>query len=78
MIVVLDALDIVLAEIAASLHLDKFEIDLAWIFQTVPGAARYVDRFVLVQHPHAVADGHPRRAAHDHPMLGTMMMQLQR
>ena len=42
MIVVLDSLDIVFAEIAAGLHFDKFEIDLAGIFQTVRGAARHV------------------------------------
>ena len=48
MIIVLDSLDIVLAEVAAGLHFDEFEIDLAGIFQAVPGAARHVDRFIFV------------------------------
>ncbi len=78
MIVVLDAFDIVLAEIAPGLHLDQFKIDLAGILQAVPGAARHIDRFVFVQHLHLVADRHPRRAANDDPMLGPVMVQLQR
>ena len=56
MIVVLDPHDIVFAEIAAGRHLDGPEIDLAGIFQTMRDAARRVNRFVLVQHLHLVAD----------------------
>jgi hypothetical protein len=41
-IVVLDAHDVVLAEIAAGLHLDQLQVDLARIFQPVPGTARNV------------------------------------
>ena len=33
MIIVLDPHDVVLAEIAAGLHLDQFQIDLAGIFE---------------------------------------------
>ena len=55
MIIVLDPLDIVLAEIAAGLHFDKLEVDLAGIFQAMPGTNRHVNRFILVRHAHAVA-----------------------
>ena len=47
-IIILDADDVVLAEIAAGLHLDQLQQDLAGIFQPVDGADRDVDRFVLV------------------------------
>ena len=78
-IIVLDADDIIFAEIAAGLHLDQFEIDLAGIFQPMPDADRHIDRIrfhaaILL----SVADRHPRRAAHHDPVLGAMMMQLQR
>ena len=43
-IVILDADDIVLAEIAAGLHLDQLEVDLAGIFKAVLRAARHIDR----------------------------------
>jgi hypothetical protein len=48
LIIVLDADDVVLAEIAAGLDLDQLQYDLAGIFQPVDGADRDVDRFVLV------------------------------
>jgi hypothetical protein len=63
-IVVLDRHDIVLAEIAAGLHLDRLEIDLAGIFQTMRGAARRVNQFVLATASALVADRHPRSTAH--------------
>jgi hypothetical protein len=48
LVVILDADDIVLAEIAAGLNLDQFQQYLARIFQPVDGADRDIDRFVLV------------------------------
>ena len=45
MIVVLNALDVVFAEIASGLHLDQFQIDLAGILKTVIGADQHIDRF---------------------------------
>ena len=47
-VIVLDADDVVLAEIAAGLHLDQFEQDLAGIFQPVHRAHRDIDQLVLV------------------------------
>ena len=40
MIFVFDAHDIILSEIAAGLDLNKHQIDLAGIFEAVPGGAR--------------------------------------
>jgi hypothetical protein len=60
-IVVLDPLDIGFAEAAAGLHFDKLESDLAGIFQTMRGAARHLDRYILVQHLQLVADRTPAR-----------------
>jgi hypothetical protein len=62
-IVVLEAHDVILAEIAAGLDLDQFEVDLARIFEAMPGAAGHVDRLVLVQESDIVANCHPRGAA---------------
>jgi hypothetical protein len=49
-IIVLDADDIVLPEIAAGLNLDQLKHDLAGIFQPVHRAGRDIDRFI---HSHA-------------------------
>src|SRR5580658_3673457 len=78
MIIVLEANDVIFAKITTGLHLDELEIDLSGVFQTVTGAARHVDRFVLVQYLYLVADRHSRGAAHYHPMLGAMVVHLQR
>jgi hypothetical protein len=43
MIIVLNALDIVLAQIASGLHLDQFQIDLTRIFEAVVGANRHIE-----------------------------------
>src|SRR5262249_37228234 len=47
--------DVVLAEIAAGLHLDKLQRDLAGIGKTMNRADRYVDRLVLLDHALRVA-----------------------
>jgi hypothetical protein len=44
----------------------------------MPGVAWHVDRLVLVQESDVVADCHPRGAAHDYPVLGAVVMHLQR
>src|SRR5277367_5226867 len=78
MIVVLDAHDVVLAQIAAGLNLDQLELDFSRIFKAMLGTDRNLDRLVLVDDFNLVADRHPRRAADHDPMLGAMMMGLQR
>ena len=49
---VVEAHDVVLAEIAADLHLDQFERDLAGIGEPMNAADRDVDRFVFVHAAH--------------------------
>src|SRR6185436_3871977 len=78
LVVVLDADDVVLAEIAAGLDFDQFELDLAGILQPVHRADRDVDRFVLVHGLDQFVDGHLCRSAHHDPVLGTVVMLLQR
>src|ERR1700683_109189 len=69
-IIALDAHDIVLAEVAAGLHLDQLKIDLARIFQAVSGTARNIGRFIFMQDLGVVADGDARGATHHDPVLG--------
>ena len=76
-IIVLDPLNIVFAEIASRLHLDEFEIDLSGVLQAVARADWHVDRFIFMHHLNLVANRRPRGATHDNPMLGSVVMQLQ-
>src|SRR5436309_5651767 len=78
LIVILDADDVILAEITSGLNLDQLQQNLAWIFQPVSGADRDVNRFVLVHGLDQFVDGHARRASHHDPVLGAMVMLLQR
>src|SRR5579883_1070304 len=45
---IVEAYDVVLAEVAAGLHLDQLQIDLARICQAVEAADRQIDRLVLM------------------------------
>src|ERR1700690_771614 len=78
LVIVLDADDIPLAEIAPGLNLDQFQEDLARIFQPMDGADRDIDRFVLVHDLDGLVDRHARSAPHHDPMLGAMVLLLQR
>src|SRR5713226_1716155 len=77
-IVILDPDDVVLAEIAAGLDLDQLQIDLAGIFEAVRRSDRDEDRFVLVDDLRLLPDDDPGGAADHDPVLGTMVMELQR
>ena len=77
-VAVLEADDVVFAEIAARLHLDQVQRDLAGILQPVRGAERDVGRLVLGQHHLLVAAADFGGALHDDPMLGAVMVHLQR
>src|SRR4051812_29902628 len=74
---VLDADDVVFAEITARLHLDDLDIDLAGILEPVDGADRNVDGFVLVQCLDRSGDRDRGRAGHDDPMFRSVMVLLQ-
>jgi hypothetical protein len=67
------------AQIAAGLHFYQFEIDLAWIFQPVLGAHRGCtsihSRCTILVSPPTVTRPVP---LHYKPMLGAVMMELQR
>src|SRR5258708_4179340 len=78
LVVILDTDDVVFAEIAAGLHFDQFEQNLAGVFQPVGGADRDVDRLVLVDDLDEIIDRYPRRTANHDPVLGTVVMHLQR
>src|SRR6267142_6398708 len=78
LVIVLDANDIVLAEIAAGLDFDQLQRNLARIFHPVSRADRNIDRFVLMYGLDEFIDGHARRATHHDPVLGAMVMLLQR
>src|SRR6266481_3490671 len=78
LVIVLDANDVVLAEIAAGLDFDQLQRNLAWIFHPMGRADRNIDRFVLMYGLDEFIDGHARRAAHHDPVLGAMVMLLQR
>src|SRR5271167_1911185 len=75
---VIDADDIVLAEVAAGLHLDQLEIDLARIGQPVFATNGQIDRLVLVRELDFAIDRHFGRAAHHNPVFGAVIVLLQR
>src|SRR5580704_16138786 len=74
---VVDSDDVILAEIASGLNLDQLQVDLAWIGEPVRRANRQVDRFVLVDERHFVIKRDLGGAAHDHPVLGAVVVLLQ-
>src|SRR6267378_1887778 len=69
--------EVVLPEIAAGLHLDQMQRDLARVFEPMGGAERDVGRLVLGQHHLFVAAADLGRPLDDDPMFGAVMMQLQ-
>jgi hypothetical protein len=75
---VFESNDVILAEVAARLHLDDFERDLSGVLQAVFDAERDVGRLVLAEQDDLLAARHPGRAAHHDPVLGAMMVHLQR
>jgi len=78
LIVILDADDVVLAEIAAGLT----SISSSWILpgfsKPVHRADRDIDRFVFVHGLDQFMTGDARGAPHHDPVLGAVMMLLQR
>src|SRR3569833_3314642 len=74
---ILEADDVVLAEVGAGLHLDDLERQLARIREAVRLAERDVGALVLGQDHLAVAAGDLRGALHDDPVLGAMVVHLQ-
>src|SRR5262247_1628113 len=75
---VVEAHDVVLAEIAADLHFDQFEWDLARIGKPMNVADRDIDGFVFVHAAHVIAERDLGRSLDHDPMLGAMEVLLQR
>ena len=78
LVAVLEAHDVVLAEVAARLHLDELERQLARVLQPVLRPDRDVRRFVLRQEELVLAARDPRRAGDHDPVLGAVVVHLQR
>src|SRR5690606_31433758 len=60
------------------LDLDQVDRLVRAVLQTVDRSHRDVCRLVLMQLEYFLATGHRSGAAHDHPVLGTMSVLLQR
>src|SRR5690606_32292638 len=70
--------DVVLARVAAHLNLDQFKRDPARIGESVHGPDRDVDRLVLMHEGHSLIHGHLGGSLHDNPVLGPVMVLLER
>src|SRR5215467_14758691 len=77
-VTVLEAHDVVLAEVRPRLHLDDLEHDGARILDAVLHADRDVGRLVLLEEKHLLTTGDARSSRDHHPMLGAVMMHLER
>ena len=67
-IAILEADDVVLAEIAAGLHLDDVQRDFPDVFEPMEGIERNIRRLVLGQDQFLIAANHLGRSLHDNPM----------
>src|SRR5438876_8710102 len=76
-VAILEAHDIILAEIGARLHFDDLERHGTGVLDAVLHAHRDIGRLVLLEEKDFVSAGHARGAGDDHPVLGPVMMQLQ-
>src|ERR1700731_3638187 len=77
-VTVLEAHYVVFAEIRAGLYLDDFQRHRARVLDAMLHADRDVGRLVLFEKENFLAARDARRAGHHHPVLGAVMMQLQR
>src|SRR5471032_510629 len=71
-------LDIVFAQVAARLHFDDLEWNLARVAQTVDRGNRNVGRLVLTEQEHVFVAGDFRGAADHNPVFGAVVVHLQR
>src|ERR1700730_15999689 len=76
-VTVLEAHDVVLAEVRTRLHLDDFERHDARVLNAVLDAHRDVGRLVLFEKEDLLAASDARGAGHHYPVLGAVMMQRQ-
>src|SRR5579885_2876548 len=76
-VAVLEADDVVLAEIRARLHLDQHQRDASRVLDLVDAAERQVGALILADEKLPVVPRHQRAAVDDDPVLGAMEMLLQ-
>src|SRR5690606_16107462 len=77
-VVVVQAHDIVLAQIITALDFDQHQFINAMVAETMPLPDRYLHRFVVAQYPAKITVFYGGFALHHHPMFMSVMMQLQR
>src|SRR5437660_187100 len=77
-IAILEAHDVVLAEVFAALHFDEYQVFAPGVFKTVLGTRRDISRFVRRHFELGFAVDDLGRAADHDPMFATMVVHLQR
>src|SRR5579871_3110386 len=75
-IAVVVADDVVLAEIAARLHLDDVQRNASRVLNAMSHPDGYIGRLVLLEQEHFITPGNASSAGHHHPVLGTVMVHL--
>src|ERR1700722_18773490 len=75
---VVEAHDVVFAEIGAGLHLDHLQRHLAWVLETVSSAKRDIGRLVFGDDKALFTARDECRTAYDDPVFGAVMVHLQR
>jgi len=76
-VVILEANDIVFAEVLAILNLDEHQVDDAGILQAVRRAVGNVGRLIAAEHQFAIAADNLRRTGNYNPMLAPVVVHLQ-
>ncbi len=77
-VIVGEANDIVFAQVIAGLNLDEVQINDAGVSQAVAGALGDIDGFIRENHFFQVVAFDLGSTGNDHPMLGTVVVHLQR
>lgn len=75
---VFKAHNIILSQVRSALHLNDFQRRTARIDKTMLGAKRDICGLIFTQHNRGFSNGDLAHAFHYDPMLGAMVMQLQR
>src|SRR6516164_11291365 len=75
---ILETHDVVLAQVGAGLNLVDLERDHAGVLDAMLGPDGDVGRLVLLEQEHLLATGDARSPRHHHPVLGAMVVHLQR
>src|ERR1700741_3988155 len=77
-VAVVVANDVVLAQVAARLHLNDMQRNASRVLNTMSHPDRYEGRLVLFEQEHFIAARNARGPRYHHPVLGAVGMHLQR